>query len=658
MPLHSSIQRGSVTLASAGAVTNVTISAVTLARAWLVCTVRSPSDGPQGYQVQYRLSSTTNIELRVNIMTTANVVVEWQVIEFTVASGITVQHGSWTTEASITISAVTVSRAMVQANLQMAGLTLGADDFVRPKITGTTTLTTNDGQTSIKYYQIVDWGVHATVQHVDITVLTTDTGTKDTTITTLTDYTKTVVIGHCEYGAGIVGTDFGNLYCTSNTNLRFIRSGGARALTVTAQVIEFTASNIAVQQFISTLGTGNSSTTATLSTVNTSNTLIIPASSTYNWSRTDHAGDIAGHFSLTYTLTNSTTVTLTRATTGTTSIASFSVLDFSDASSGSLSASLNINLNNLDISSSTSVSGTALVTSVSSDKPDGTYTTGEEIYISVEFSRPVSVSGTPQLDLAVKSGGYKVNYVAMKSPLDVVSLAGWYDASDTSTITQSGGLVSQWNDKSGNSRHLIQSNDTLKPLSHSAAIGSLNALDFHSVTADKISTSAAYTVLNSTAYSILAVVKYDTAGGYFIGIGQPSNYTGLHTGYRNTTQYTLDHYNAGVDITVTPNTSTPMILNPQFNNLGSNIRINGSSIGSSGGFPAFALSATTGVLNIGNGHDTSNPFNGMIGEVLIYTGALSDANREQLEGILAHKWGLTSYLSGSHPYKNRPPLVS
>ena len=328
MALHSSIQRGSVTLNSDNTDTNVTISAVTLARAWLICTVRSPAGNPSGYQLSYHLSSTTNIQLRVATRTTANVVVEWQVIEFTTASGITVQHGTWTTETSITISTVTIASSMVQANLYKFGSAFGGDDWIRPKITGTTTLTTNDNNTDTKWYQIVDWGSHANVQHVDISIGTGDTGTKDTTITTLTDYTKTVVIGQSEIVVSSFGNDVGNLYCTSNTNLRFIRSGGARALTVTAQVIEFTESNINVQQFITTIGTSTTTATATLTTVNTSNTLIIPGSAFFNWARANIANDDAGHFSVTYTLTNSTTVTLTKSTTGNTTIASFSVLEF------------------------------------------------------------------------------------------------------------------------------------------------------------------------------------------------------------------------------------------------------------------------------------------------------------------------------------------
>lgn len=48
------------------------------------------------------------------------------------------------------------------------------------------------------------------------------------------------------------------------------------------------------------------------------------------------------------------------------------------------------------------------------------------------------------------------------SPLKLSPL-GWWDAKDYSTITESGGAVSQWSDKSGNSNHVLQSNGSYKP---------------------------------------------------------------------------------------------------------------------------------------------------------------------------------------------------
>ena len=41
---------------------------------------------------------------------------------------------------------------------------------------------------------------------------------------------------------------------------------------------------------------------------------------------------------------------------------------------------------------------------------------------------------------------------------------------------------------------------------------------------------------------------------------------------------------------------------------------------------------------------------GDLGELLIYTAALSDEQIESVEGYLAHKWGLAENLSASHSY--------
>jgi hypothetical protein len=47
---------------------------------------------------------------------------------------------------------------------------------------------------------------------------------------------------------------------------------------------------------------------------------------------------------------------------------------------------------------------------------------------------------------------------------------------------------------------------------------------------------------------------------------------------------------------------------------------------------------------------------GFIFEVLIYTGALTSTQRQQIEGYLARKWGLQSSLSSTHPYKKISPI--
>lgn len=46
---------------------------------------------------------------------------------------------------------------------------------------------------------------------------------------------------------------------------------------------------------------------------------------------------------------------------------------------------------------------------------------------------------------------------------------------------------------------------------------------------------------------------------------------------------------------------------------------------------------------------------GMLCEIIVGTSALSSSDRENLEGYLAHKWGLAGSLPVSHPYRDAPP---
>ena len=64
--------------------------------------------------------------------------------------------------------------------------------------------------------------------------------------------------------------------------------------------------------------------------------------------------------------------------------------------------------------------------------------------------------------------------------------------------------------------------------------------------------------------------------------------------------------------------------------------------------------ATTGIFVGG----PSNYFNGTISELLIYSGNLSVAQRQQVEGYLIQKWGLSAQTLSNHQYKLIPPATS
>lgn len=83
---------------------------------------------------------------------------------------------------------------------------------------------------------------------------------------------------------------------------------------------------------------------------------------------------------------------------------------------------------------------------------------------------------------ALPAASWITNIAAWSSVLEFGSpvdpeLSGWWDASDASTIHATGGVVDQWDDKSGNGVHLTASG-TSRPATGVATIGGLNALQF------------------------------------------------------------------------------------------------------------------------------------------------------------------------------------
>lgn len=73
------------------------------------------------------------------------------------------------------------------------------------------------------------------------------------------------------------------------------------------------------------------------------------------------------------------------------------------------------------------------------------------------------------------------------------------------------------------------------------------------------------------------------------------------------------------------------------------------------GTNTFGVSGST--LTIGSNAALDAFLDGWIAEILFIDSKLSDANRQNVEGYLAHKWGLTGNLDAGHPYKTDPPTI-
>ena len=163
---------------------------------------------------------------------------------------------------------------------------------------------------------------------------------------------------------------------------------------------------------------------------------------------------------------------------------------------------------------------------------------------------------------------------------------------------------------------------------------------------------AAYTIF--TVSSLLSttgngsgyqrIINADNGGGYiFVGAfnGDLATFSGTN-GFNdinaNTPAYTLTGNGLQI-ITIYVSGST---LIPYTNGTAQTTKV--------------GTTGTTSVLDIGAYQNSSQNWNGYIGDIIIYSNALSTTQRQNIEGYLAQKWGLTANLPVGHPYKSSFPL--
>lgn len=242
------------------------------------------------------------------------------------------------------------------------------------------------------------------------------------------------------------------------------------------------------------------------------------------------------------------------------------------------------------------------------------------------------------------------------TPADIATTA-WYDATVPSSITIATG-VSQWNDLSGNGRHLTQGTGDDQPATNSRTINGLNVLDFGG-TSDHLDANALASVYSGTdvpmgAYIIFesddvsatkTLIHFFNSGGsaYRYILTAPAEFLARF----NSDSATLANNQAG-----TVATGTPEIVNQVFDGTTSKLYENGTEIDSDN----LAVGATTlDSFAVGAFNSGSFYWNGALGEIIFTAGTETTATRQKIEGYLAHKWGTLSLLAGGHPYKVNPP---
>jgi hypothetical protein len=284
--------------------------------------------------------------------------------------------------------------------------------------------------------------------------------------------------------------------------------------------------------------------------------------------------------------------------------------------------------------------------------------------VSIRVNAPPAANAGP--DQAVTTGT-----VQLWTPAMIGSVAAWYDAADSSTITLASGVVSQWSDKSGNERHIAQATSTQRPGYTSGT--SVNFDGSNDILFNK--KSFMYASGSVDIYFVAAVngASYDrrliaesrsTSDSPLYAPVQSRNAddaSRMAAYIRNDAGSILLANTVNLSATGAFNLATRKLY--QMRDTGSQLsgRVNGGTATSG----SYTRSGTMTMDSFGIGGIPPRPgystgswwTRADMNEVVIVPSVLSDEDRQKLEGYLAHKWGMQANLPSGHPYKDAAPLT-
>lgn len=242
------------------------------------------------------------------------------------------------------------------------------------------------------------------------------------------------------------------------------------------------------------------------------------------------------------------------------------------------------------------------------------------------------------------------------SPFEI-STAAWFDGSDLQTITSSENIVSNLNDKSGNSVNLTVPTTNTGPKTGTRTLNDLNVIEWDTAGQLLENTSFSHDQANNALY--LAIVFSVDVNGLqdflFAGTDSaaPGNRMAVRRNVANSSIEILGGSGTGSNISLRTSVNSctegdDYIILLKLNGATSEIRINGLSE-KTGNIGTNTLETFT----IGGNALGSQNIDGYIAEFVTFLGS----NEEEIEGYLAHKWGLESKLPSSHPYKKVAPFI-
>jgi hypothetical protein len=254
----------------------------------------------------------------------------------------------------------------------------------------------------------------------------------------------------------------------------------------------------------------------------------------------------------------------------------------------------------------------------------------------------------------------------------MISTALWLDAADASTITESSGAVSQWNDKSGTGNHAVNATPASQPRYQATGFNGLPALSFDA-TGGFLGISSPVELASNADFFYAAVFQMRSNAGIWrmvmggrgafntvSGSGMPllqrmaaDSQIGIHN-----TDFLDIRIKVDVANLFAPTIATVGRAGGTFGNGGTvTVTATGPSQASylTTGTQSWASAANT-VFQIGGRQQSGTAwFDGTISECVALNRNATTLERQKIEGYLAHKWDLTASLPSDHPYKTVGP---
>lgn len=206
-------------------------------------------------------------------------------------------------------------------------------------------------------------------------------------------------------------------------------------------------------------------------------------------------------------------------------------------------------------------------------------------------------------------------------------LFGWWDPSDSLNVTKSGGRFDQVNDKSGNGNHLIGSG-SLRPYTGRFINGN-EVLDCQ--------LSAMSCNINIfQPLTIVLLYKQDIDNGFMTALGGNNTASRIYIATRHSSGYI--QINAGLSgLSDTQSGTNINIIHISINGLSTSLYLNGVLTFSGDIGNKYISNIIIGSID----GAASLPFDGMIGQVLLYNDVINNNKLNQTRQYLANKYGIS-----------------